>query len=88
MCACVCVCVVLCTNTHTHKCIHTCTSLQTHTHKLTDTHNLCLLCVQVWSVRVDVHVLDHCGNITDCATVAAITALKHFRLFFNYYCVM
>ena len=35
--------------------------------------------VQVWSIRVDLHVLDHCGNITDCAAIAAVTALKHFR---------
>lgn len=29
---------------------------------------------------MDVYVLDYCGNITDCATIAAIAALKHFRL--------
>lgn len=34
---------------------------------------------QVWEVRVDLHVLDHCGNIIDCAAIASITALKHFR---------
>ena len=40
-----------------------------------------ILCVplQVWLIRIDIHVLDHCGNIIDCAAVAAITALKHFR---------
>lgn len=35
--------------------------------------------LQVWEVRVDIHVLDHCGNILDCAAIASITALKHFR---------
>ena len=39
-----------------------------------------LFSMQVWSVRIDLHVLDHCGNITDCAAIAAITALKYFRL--------
>jgi len=34
---------------------------------------------QVWSIRVDCHVLDHDGNIVDCACIAAITALMHFR---------
>ena len=37
--------------------------------------------MQVWSVRIDLHVLDHCGNIIDCAAIAAITALKYFRLY-------
>lgn len=37
------------------------------------------LLLQVWSIRVDLHVLDYCGNIIDSATIAAITALKHFR---------
>lgn len=40
-----------------------------------------LFSMQVWSVRIDLHVLDHCGNITDCAAIAAITALKYFRLY-------
>jgi len=34
---------------------------------------------EVWEIRVDVHVLDHCGNILDCASIASIVALKHFR---------
>ncbi|CAI8023434.1 Exosome complex component RRP45 [Geodia barretti] len=45
-----------------------------------DTESLCIIAGEkVWSLRVDIHVLDQCGNITDCATVAAIAALKHFR---------
>lgn len=35
--------------------------------------------VKVWSVHVDIQVLDHGGNILDCASIAAITALTHFR---------
>lgn len=30
-------------------------------------------------MRVDLHVLDNGGNIADCASIAAITALAHFR---------
>jgi exosome complex RNA-binding protein Rrp42 (RNase PH superfamily) len=33
----------------------------------------------VWSIRVDVHFLDHDGNIIDAACIAAISALAHFR---------
>jgi len=42
-----------------------------------------LLCVKsglsVWTVRVDVHVLNYDGNVIDAASVAAIAALSHFR---------
>ena len=34
---------------------------------------------QVWSVRVDVHVLDYGGNVIDCAAMASAVALKTFR---------
>jgi exosome complex RNA-binding protein Rrp42 (RNase PH superfamily) len=34
---------------------------------------------QVWSIRLDVHFLDDEGNLLDCASIAAITALRHFR---------
>jgi len=37
------------------------------------------LIAQVWSVRVDVHFLDDEGNLLDCACIAAIVALLHFR---------
>lgn len=45
---------------------------------------LCLLIFaspmpQVWSLRVDVHFLDDEGNMLDCASIAAMTALRHFR---------
>jgi len=45
-----------------------------------DTEGLCIIAGEkVWSIRVDIRVLDHEGNITDCACIAAIAALYHFR---------
>lgn len=38
-----------------------------------------LVCVQVWQIRVDVHMLNHDGNLMDAISIAAITALCHFR---------
>lgn len=37
------------------------------------------LCFQVWQIRVDVHMLNHDGNLMDAISIAAITALCHFR---------
>ncbi len=34
---------------------------------------------QVWHVRVDVHVLDHAGNLADAVGLAALGALLAFR---------
>lgn len=34
---------------------------------------------QVWHLRVDVHVLDHCGNLTDACGLSALAALMAFR---------
>eukprot|EP01102_Stenamoeba_stenopodia_P008509 TRINITY_DN2452_c0_g1_i1.p1 TRINITY_DN2452_c0_g1~~TRINITY_DN2452_c0_g1_i1.p1 ORF type:complete len:445 (-),score=155.29 TRINITY_DN2452_c0_g1_i1:29-1363(-) len=45
-----------------------------------DTEALCIIAgQQVWSIRVDMHVLDHNGNLIDCASIAAVTSLLHFR---------
>ncbi|XP_059615451.1 uncharacterized protein LOC132261002 [Phlebotomus argentipes] len=45
-----------------------------------DLESLCLVAEEkVWSVRVDVNVLNHDGNIIDCASVAVLAALAHFR---------
>ncbi|CAK7240652.1 MAG: 3'-5'-exoribonuclease [Sporothrix thermara] len=45
-----------------------------------DTESLCLAAGQkCWSVRVDVHVLVHDGNLVDAACVAVVAALRHFR---------
>lgn len=35
--------------------------------------------IQVWQIRVDVHTLNNDGNLMDAASVAAISALCHFR---------
>ncbi|CAL1602153.1 unnamed protein product [Knipowitschia caucasica] len=48
--------------------------------KCIDTESLCVVSGEkVWQIRVDVHTLNHDGNLMDAATVAAITALCHFR---------
>ncbi|KAF8980835.1 hypothetical protein BGZ46_003653 [Entomortierella lignicola] len=45
-----------------------------------DTEGLCIVAGEkVWSIRVDIHFLDHDGNLVDAACIAAITALQHFR---------
>jgi exosome complex component RRP45 len=45
-----------------------------------DTESLCLIAGQkVWSIRVDLHVLSHDGNLTDVACLAVVAALRHFR---------
>ncbi|KAJ1839921.1 3'-5'-exoribonuclease [Coemansia sp. RSA 2706] len=45
-----------------------------------DTEALCILAGEkVWTVRIDIHFLDHGGNLVDAASVAAIAALRHFR---------
>jgi len=45
-----------------------------------DPEALCILAGEkVWSIRVDIRVLDDGGNLIDCAAIGAITALLHFR---------
>ncbi|CAN8096466.1 unnamed protein product [Discula destructiva] len=45
-----------------------------------DVESLCLVAGQkCWSVRVDLHVLSHDGNLTDAACLAVVAALRHFR---------
>ncbi|KAI9313803.1 ribosomal protein S5 domain 2-type protein [Dichotomocladium elegans] len=45
-----------------------------------DTEGLCIVAGEkVWAIRVDLHFLDHDGNLIDCAGIAAIAALLHFR---------
>ncbi|KAJ8940224.1 hypothetical protein NQ314_010787 [Rhamnusium bicolor] len=48
--------------------------------KAVDLESLCIkMKEKVWALRVDVNVLNHEGNILDCASVAALAALAHFR---------
>uniref|UniRef100_A0A8C5HSE2 Exosome complex component RRP45 n=1 Tax=Gouania willdenowi TaxID=441366 RepID=A0A8C5HSE2_GOUWI len=48
--------------------------------KCIDTESLCVVSGEkVWQIRVDVHVLNHDGNLMDASSIAAIAALSHFR---------
>ncbi|CAA0813223.1 Protein ECERIFERUM 7 [Striga hermonthica] len=45
-----------------------------------DTESLCVVAGKwVWSIRVDLHILDNGGNLVDAANIAALTALLTFR---------
>ncbi|CAG8617946.1 2022_t:CDS:2 [Paraglomus occultum] len=45
-----------------------------------DTEGLCIVAGEkVWTIRIDIHFLDHDGNVVDAACIAALTALSHFR---------
>ncbi|KAG8511217.1 Exosome complex component RRP45 [Galemys pyrenaicus] len=48
--------------------------------KCIDTESLCVVAGEkVWQIRVDLHLLNHDGNIIAAASIAAIVALCHFR---------
>lgn len=45
-----------------------------------DVESLCIRAgKEIWKVRVDVRILDEDGSLLDCACLAAITALQHFK---------
>lgn len=45
------------------------------------TESLCLIAGQkVWSLRADVHVLDHDGGLIDACCLATLAALRHYRI--------
>lgn len=45
-----------------------------------DTESLCLVAgKKCWSIRVDLHVLSHDGNLIDASCFAVVAALRHFR---------
>ncbi|KAI0822119.1 ribosomal protein S5 domain 2-like protein [Trametes gibbosa] len=45
-----------------------------------DKESLCVLAGQrVWHIRLTIHVLSDSGNMLDCACLAGIVALRHFR---------
>ncbi|KAG0470946.1 hypothetical protein HPP92_015492 [Vanilla planifolia] len=45
-----------------------------------DMESLCVVAGKsVWSIRVDLHILDNGGNLIDAANIAALTALLTFR---------
>ena len=46
-----------------------------------DVETLCVVAgKRVWSVRCDVTVVDHRGNLADSVNLAALAALRHLRL--------
>ncbi|KAJ7594934.1 ribosomal protein S5 domain 2-type protein [Mycena floridula] len=46
-----------------------------------DKESLCIIAGQrVWHLRLTIHFLSDAGNMLDCACLAGIIALKHFRL--------
>ncbi|KAK6930462.1 Exoribonuclease, phosphorolytic domain 1 [Dillenia turbinata] len=45
-----------------------------------DTESLCVLAGKlVWSIRIDLHILDNGGNLVDASNIAALAALLTFR---------
>ncbi|KAM7497140.1 hypothetical protein LguiA_021554 [Lonicera macranthoides] len=45
-----------------------------------DTESLCVSAGKiVWSIRIDLHILDNGGNLVDAANIAALAALSTFR---------
>ncbi|KAE8751729.1 hypothetical protein FOCC_FOCC001578 [Frankliniella occidentalis] len=48
--------------------------------KCVDLESLCIIAEEkVWALRVDLTVLNMEGNIVECASIAALSALAHFR---------
>ncbi|XP_076937946.1 exosome complex component RRP45A-like isoform X2 [Bidens hawaiensis] len=45
-----------------------------------DTESLCVIAGKlVWSIRIDLHIIDNGGNLVDAANIAALAALSTFR---------
>ncbi|KAJ8947198.1 hypothetical protein NQ318_015546 [Aromia moschata] len=45
-----------------------------------DLESLCIkMNEKVWALRLDINVMNHEGNILDCASIAALAALVHFK---------
>ncbi|CAH1452018.1 unnamed protein product [Lactuca virosa] len=45
-----------------------------------DTESLCVISGKlVWSIRIDLHIIDNGGNLVDAANIAALAALSTFR---------
>lgn len=42
-------------------------------------HHITTVRVKVWHIKVTIHCLADAGNMMDCACLAGIVALKHFR---------
>lgn len=45
-----------------------------------DLESLCIVAdKKVWNLRLDINILNHDGNLIDCASIAALAALMHFH---------
>ncbi len=44
-----------------------------------NSENIDILSVQVWNIKLTLHFLSDEGNMLDCACIAGIAALRHFR---------
>ncbi|KAL7293866.1 hypothetical protein TKK_0012920 [Trichogramma kaykai] len=48
--------------------------------KCVDLESLCIVAdKKVWNIRVDITIINHDGNLIDCAAIAALAALMHFH---------
>lgn len=48
--------------------------------KCIDLESLCIVAdKKVWNLRVDVNIINHDGNLIDCASIATLAALMHFH---------
>ncbi|KAK9299185.1 hypothetical protein QLX08_007697 [Tetragonisca angustula] len=48
--------------------------------KCIDLESLCIIAdKKVWNLRVDINVINHDGNLIDCASIATLAALSHFH---------
>ncbi|CAK9814824.1 Exosome complex component RRP45 [Anthophora quadrimaculata] len=48
--------------------------------KCIDLESLCIIAdKKVWSIRVDINVINHDGNLIDCSSIATLAALSHFH---------
>nr|XP_012143544.1 PREDICTED: exosome complex component RRP45-like isoform X2 [Megachile rotundata] len=48
--------------------------------KCIDLESLCIIAdKKVWNLRVDINIINHDGNLIDCASIATLAALSHFH---------
>ena len=48
--------------------------------KCIDLESLCIIADKmVWNLRVDINIINHDGNLIDCASIATLAALAHFH---------
>ncbi|XP_076160074.1 exosome complex component Rrp45 isoform X1 [Ptiloglossa arizonensis] len=48
--------------------------------KCIDLESLCIVADKmVWNLRVDINIINHDGNLIDCASIATLAALSHFH---------